>query len=90
MTALEIIQNIRQQLDVLEAQLKQPPSLKVAGTSLAALNLSTRAKRCLERIGVTTIEEALALDMDKLTRVEGIGKAVQREIEEKLEAYKQQ
>ena len=92
MDALEIINNIRQQLDALEAQIKQMPAANISGTSLAALNLSTRARTHLERwFNVTTIEELLEFDVDKLSAiVPGIGEATQREIKEKLAAYKQQ
>lgn len=90
MDALQIINNIRQQLDALEAQLKQMPAAKPTGTSLATLNLSTRARRWLERVlNITTVEEALALDTDTLKRVPRIREAVLREIKEELETRRQ-
>lgn len=92
MDTLEIINNIRQQLDALEAQIKQMPAANIAGTSLATLNLSSRARTRLERwFNITTVEELLALNVDELSvTVPGIGEATQREIKEKLAAYKQQ
>lgn len=86
---LEIINNIRQQLDALEAQIKQMPAAKPTGTSLDELYLSPRARHALERMGINTVEVALTANITALAKRYRVGLRVLSEIKEQLETRRQ-
>jgi RNA polymerase sigma factor (sigma-70 family) len=57
------------------------------GTAIEVLDLSIRAYNCLQRSGITTVEQVAALSDDELLNIRNVGVKVLSEIQEKLAAY---
>jgi len=53
-------------------------------TSIDILDLSARAEHCLQRAGITTIEELCAMSQEELSRLRNMGKKSVEEVKEKL------
>jgi DNA-directed RNA polymerase alpha subunit len=56
-------------------------------TAIEALDLSVRAYNCLQRSGITTVEQVAALSDGELLNIRNVGVKVLGEIQEKLVAY---
>jgi DNA-directed RNA polymerase alpha subunit len=54
------------------------------GTPIAKLNLSTRAKNCLRRGGIETIEELLKLERHRFLNMRNMGEKTASEIAQSI------
>ena len=60
----------------------------MAFLSIDELNLSVRAKRCLEKAGIDTIEKLIETSDDKLKAIEGMGATSLSDIKNALVEFK--
>ena len=54
---------------------------------VSELNLSVRARKCMNRLGITTLGELIARSGDELLEAKNFGMTSLNEVREKLTAY---